>query len=63
MLMQEHLYGAVNSTGVTGVKMLRTERVELKILTLDCAKALFWILVKNGFFSIHFKIDITTLNI
>ena len=41
MLMQEHLYGAVNSTGVTGVKMLRTERVELKILTLDYAKALF----------------------
>ena len=33
MLMQEHLYGAVNSTGVVGVKMLRSERVELKILT------------------------------
>ena len=50
MLMQEHLYGAVNSTGLAGVKMLRNERVELKILTLDYAKALFWILVKNGFF-------------
>ena len=43
MLMQEHLYGTVNSTGVAEVKMLRSECVELKILTLDYAKALFWI--------------------
>ena len=35
MLMEEHLYGAVNSTGVAGVKMLRSERVEMNFLIVS----------------------------
>ena len=66
MLMQEHLYGAVNSTGVVGVKMLRSERVELKILTFRLRESIILDISKRwGFFqyTISFKIDITALNI